>query len=145
MARNTLKFNTKGLESLLVELDKVGGDVPRTTELVLKKAAVKIMNDTIVAVDKANLPAGGKYSKGYTQASIIHFPQVEWEGNVAWVPVGFDFSKPGAGGFLISGTPRMSPDYQLNKMYKKKGYMNQVQREMGDEVMNAIIEKMGGG
>ena len=132
MSRNTLKLDTSGFEHLLQEIDSLGGNTRKVAELALKHASTSIMNATILAVKKANLPAQGKYSTEDTSRSIIHFPQVQWDGNVAWVPVGFDFSKPGAGGFLISGTPRMQPDAELVKIYKKTRFINQVKKEMFD-------------
>lgn len=143
MARNTLRLDMSGFEGLLTELDKVGGDVRRTSELALKKAAVQIMNDTIIAADKPNLPAQGKYSRGDTTASIIHWPKVEWDGTIAWVPVGFDFSKLGSGGFLIAGTPRMEPDVALRKMYKGKKYMSEVSKMMQDVVWTELLKQWG--
>ena len=58
--------------------------------------------------------------------------------------VGFDYAKKGAGGFLISGTPRMRPDYELRKMYKQKTYMRKIQQDMIDVVEDYIVDAMGG-
>jgi hypothetical protein len=140
--RNTLRLDTSGFVRILQELDDLGGDVKQVTEDALRPAAEKIVHDTKAAMAHANLPAGGKYSDGTTEESIVTGKQVEWEGLVASVPVGFDFSKPGAGGYLITGTPRMSPDRQLNRMYKQRAYMNRIQKEMGDVAMKALMDKM---
>ena len=67
-------------------------------------------------------------------------PQPEWDGFVASVSVGFDFSVPGAGGYLITGTPKMAPDKQLHKIYKGKKYMQEIQKIIGAEITDAIIE-----
>lgn len=142
MARNTLKLDTKGLEPLIKKLDSIGGDVKGAVNTALTKAAQTIAESTENAISAANLPAGGKYSKDTTKESIIRDAQVRWEGDTAWVPVGFDFSKPGAGGFLITGTPRMKPDYELNKIYKQKRYMNLIQKGMEEIILNSIVEKM---
>lgn len=144
MARNTLKLDTKGLEPLIKKLDSIGGDVKGAVNTALTKAAQTIAESTENAISTANLPAGGKYSKGTTKESIIRDAQVKWDGDTAWVPVGFDFSKPGAGGFLITGTPRMKPDYELNKIYKQKRYMNLIQKGMEEIILNSIVEKMEG-
>ena len=140
MARNTLKLDTSVLNSLIVELDKVDADTEKVIEITLKKAAVQIMNDTIIALNKPNLPAQGKYWRGQTDASVVHWPTVEWDGTVAWVPVGFDYAKPGAGGFLIRGTPRMSPDVPLKQMYTGKKYMSGIHMMMQDEVWKVLLE-----
>ena len=142
MARNTLKLDTKGLEPLIKKLDSIGGDVKGAVNTALTKAGQTIAQSTENAISAANLPAGGKYSKDTTKESIIRDAQVKWDGDTAWVPVGFDFSKPGAGGFLITGTPRMKPDYELNKIYKQKRYMNLIQKGMEEIILNSIVEKM---
>lgn len=142
MARNTLKLDTKGLEPLIKKLDSIGGDVKGAVNTALTKAAQTIAESTENAISATNLPAGGKYSKDTTKESIIRDAQVKWDGDTAWVPVGFDFSKPGAGGFLITGTPRMKPDYELNKIYKQKRYMNLIQKGMEEIILNSIVEKM---
>ena len=144
MARNTLKLDTKGLEPLIKKLDSIGGDVKGAVNTALTKAGQTIAQSTENAISAANLPAGGKYSKDTTKESIIRDAQVKWDGDTAWVPVGFDFSKPGAGGFLITGTPRMKPDYELNKIYKQKRYMNLIQKGMEEIILNSIVEKMEG-
>lgn len=144
MARNTLKLDTSGFEEMLRKLDSLGGNVQKAVEDALIQSAETIQEDTIAALDAANLPAGGSYSIGTTKESIVSDSQIAWEGMIASVPVGFDFSKPGAGGFLITGTPRMQPDRALNKMYKQKRYMKQIQNDMGDVIMDYVIEAMEG-
>lgn len=142
MVRNTLRLDTSGFEAMLKRLEGLGGDVNRTVEKMLTQAADTIRQDTFAAMDDANLPAQGKYSTGTTKESIITDSSVHWEGQVAWVPVGFDFSKAGAGGFLITGTPRMKPNAELNRMYKQKKYMAHIQQMMGDVVLGEIVKTM---
>ena len=140
MARNTLKLDTSGFESLLRKMDEMGGDVKHTVNKALGEASKKITADTEAALAVANLPAGGKYSSGDTMRSVIRDNGVRWDGLTGWVPVGFDFSAPGAGGYLITGTPRMRPDAALHKMYKQKKYMRQIQDDMSDVILNSIIK-----
>lgn len=144
MGRTTLKLSTKGLEELITKFDQLGGDIKKVTEEALEEAGKKIGNDTLDALAPANLPAGGKYSTGETKNSVVQNPKVEWSGSVAEIGVGFDYGKPGAGGFLITGTPRMRPDDALNKMYKQKRYMTQIEKEMKEVFNEAIIKRMEG-
>lgn len=144
MARNTLKLQLGGFQELITKLDSLQGDVKKAVTDALEQAGETIGEDTVDAVDNANLPAKGEYSKGQTKASIITNPLVHWSGNQAEIGVGFDYSKKGAGGFLITGTPRMKPDYELQKIYKRKKYMNQIQNDMADVVNDYIKEKMEG-
>lgn len=143
MARNTLKLDTKGFEQLLTKLDSLGGDMIEVVDKALTDAGKKISEDTHKAMAKQNLPAGGKYSKGTTEKAIVDNPQVEWSGSRASIDVGFDFGKPGAGGYLITGTPKMQPNKELNRMYKGKKYMKEIQEQMGQTVDEAITKAMG--
>lgn len=142
MARNTLKLDTSGFERLLAQLQDAGGDAQLAATQALEKAGRKISGDTLDAINDANLPAGGKYSTGETRESVVTNARVTWSGSVAEIPVGFDFSKPGAGGFLITGTPKMKPDKALNRMYKQKRYMRDIQDDMYHTVMSHVIDKM---
>lgn len=143
--RNTLRFDASEFKRLLVEIEGLGGDVQKVVEDALRPAGEKIHKDTEAAMANSNLPAGGKFSQGDTLEAVVTDNHVEWEGMVASIPVGFDFGVPGAGGFLITGTPRMSPNRALNKMYKQKKYMKEIQNQMGEVAMAALIDKMTGG
>lgn len=144
MARNTLKLDMRGFEELITKLDGLGGDVKSVVTDALEQSAETIEWDTMDAVKKSNLPAKGKYSKGDTEKSIVKNAKVKWEGMTAVVGVGFDYDKPGAGGLLITGTPKMKPDNALKKIYKSKRYMEQIQNDMSEIINDAINEKMGG-
>lgn len=145
MAKNQIKLDTEGwLDGLIEGLDEAGADVERIVGRMMREAAHKIAHDTKKGLAKANLPAQGKYSIGTTDRSVAYFPQVEWNGLVASIPVGFDFSVAGAGGFLITGTPRHRPDKVLHDMYKNKKYMSAVHRDMWDSLWNSLEAFKGG-
>lgn len=127
---------------MIKRLEELGGDVKKATADALQQAAEKIRDDTLDALNPANLPAHGQYSTGVTRKSVAEVEPAKWEGTVASVPVGFDFSKPGAGGFLITGTPKMKPDPELHKMYKQKKYMQQIQQDMQGVIWDYIAERM---
>ena len=142
MARNTLKLDTRGFEDLVRRFEKLGGNANEIVGKALERAGDKIEKDTIAAVQRKNLPQKGKFSKGNTERSIVRDSRTTWSGTVAEIGVGFDYSKPGAGGYLITGTPRMQPDRELHKMYKQKAYMRQIQNEMMETVSEKITEEM---
>lgn len=143
MLRNTLKLDTSGMfTDLIARLEDIGGDVEQAISDGLHNASAKIAKDTEKALFAPSLPAHGKYSTGATEESIVRDAQVEWQGSVASIPVGFDFSKKGAGGFLISGTPTMQPDKALQKMYKGKQYMLEVSKEIEEAVGDHIVRRM---
>lgn len=136
--RNTLKLDMEGFEPLLRKIKKMDGNVKKAVDSALEQAAETIRDDTIEALAKQNLPAQGRYSKGDTLRSVVQDTRVRWEGETGWVPVGFDFAKKGAGGFLITGTPKMQPVALLNKMYKKKKYMSDISKDIEDVLMDFI-------
>jgi hypothetical protein len=137
-----MRLDVGGFKHYLKQLHSLGGDVKGAVEDALGQASKTITDHTEEAMAPANLPAGGQYSHGATKESIIRDNRVRWEGLVGWVPVGFDFSKPGAGGYLITGTPRMAPDKALNRMYKGKKFMQMIQEDISDILLGYIEEKM---
>lgn len=143
--RATLRLDMSGFSELLTQLDELGGEIEKVVEDALMQAGETIGDDTYDVVSKkANLPAKGKHSFDKTQKAVIRHPKVEWQGTVASIGVGFDYSKNGAGGLLISGTPKMKPVAGLQDIYKRKKYMRFIQSGMSDIVYDAINEKLGG-
>ena len=148
MARNTLKLDTSGFADVLSDLEKMGGDAHKEVDKVLGEAARKIHDDTMAAIAKPNLPRQGKYSSGETANSVVNDTTVQWDGDVGWVYAGFDFSKPGAGGYLIKGrsTPtKMARVQRLYEIYEGKKYMNDLQKKMYDDFFDAYVEAWAGG
>lgn len=144
MGKNTLSLEFKGFEELVTLLDKLDGDIKSVVDDALTQMAETVAEDTLEAVSKSNLPAQGKYSIGDTEKSIVKNPKVSWVGSVAEIGVGFDYSKPGSGGLLITGTPRMKPVTALKTIYKQKKYRQWLEEGMQDIVMDAIKEVLGG-
>ena len=123
------------------KIDRLGGDLKKVFTDALEQAAEEIQDDTIDAVAKSNLPAQGKYSKGDTEDSIVRNAKVTWSGSVGEIPVGFDKTKPGAGGWLITGTPRMRPDHELQAIYKQQKYANHIKKGM-KEIFEDEVERI---
>lgn len=139
--KNRVIFKMPDLSKYIRRLDSLGGNLVKATEDVLLQAAETVQEDVREAVTNANLPAHGKYSTGKTMEAIVP-PQVNTDGYVFTVPLGFDFSKGGAGGWLITGTPRMQPDQKLHRIFKEKKYMNNLEKDLIDTVMDYIEEAM---
>ena len=144
MGKNLLKLDVSGFEEYIQKLEKLEADIKPIVSDALNQAGETITDDTFDAVSDSNLPRGGEYSTGKTKESIIKNPRVKWSGTMAEIGVGFDFSKPGAGGYLITGTPRMTPDKALNRIYKSKKYMKDIQKDMIDIFQDEISRRMGG-
>jgi len=141
-AKNTFTLDTAPLEGLVQKILDLDGDAREAVESALEQAAETISDDTLDAIAPGNLPAQGRYSTGATEASVLRDQKVRWTGTNAWIPVGFDFTMPGAGGYLITGTPKMAPVAQLRKMYKQKRYMADIQKDITDVLEDALIRAM---
>lgn len=142
--RATLNLDTKNLEELITKLDELGGDIKAAVEDALIEGAALVTIDTQNALSDSNMPAGGKYSSGETRESVVKDLNVKWDGTQASIKVGFDYDKPGAGGYLITGTPHMRPNQALNEIYKGKKYMQGISKRMSEKVSEHIKKKMEG-
>ena len=90
MSKNRIEFDTDKISDVIERLDKAGADLEKILEEVLQEAAEEITSDTIDALSHANLPAGGKFSTGDTEESVVADPKVEKSGTMLEVAVGFD-------------------------------------------------------
>lgn len=141
--RNTLRLDLSGFEEMIVKLDSLNGDVKGAVTDALQQVSETIHDDTVDALADEYMPRQGTYSTGRTKTTVVA-PKVEWSGTLAVAPVGFDYGEKGAGGFLISGTPRMQPNRKLEQIYTRKKYMRQLQEDMQDVISDYITEKMEG-
>ena len=119
-------------------LETIGKNVQTEFSKVMEQAAQSVQEDTAEAMKAAYLPAKGKYSTGRTKDGLQMQPKAEWAGNLGSVGIGFDRSIPGAGGFLITGTPRMQPDYKLENIYARKAYT----KKKMDEISEWFLEEI---
>lgn len=126
------------------KLDLLGANLREIFGKAMDEAAEKVQQDTIAALNPANLPAQGKYSRDDTKNSVIMNPSTKWEGMLGEVPLGFDKTKKGAGGFLITGTPKMTPDMALSEIYGSKRYENQLKKAI-EKALQAEIDRIMGG
>lgn len=133
MAKNTknrMWLDTSGMEGWIEALDKAGADVKEIADQALMETAEKIQADTLDAMQAGSLPAKGRYATGRTKNLVLSGVKVKWEGGKAAVNVGFDQTKPGAGIYLITGTPKMKPDRKLNQIFRQKKYMSERTKEI---------------
>lgn len=126
------------------KLDNLGADLKKIFGDAMEQAAETVQEDTAEAMESANLPAHGEYSRGVTKEAIIRDAKTEWRGSFGEIGMGFDKTMPGAGGFLITGTPRMRPNYKLEDIYNRKKYKSKIMKQISEELQEAIKEKIGG-
>ena len=133
MAKLKLEFD--GLLEYAELLDKVGGDLKKTTEKALKQTAEHINSNLHKDMKKHHL-------SGETEKSIKDDVKVEWNGSVASVGVGFKISEGGLPSiFLMYGTPRMKKDQKLyNDVYgaKARKEIKQIQEQIFAETIGQI-------
>lgn len=145
LSRNKMiDIDFSNFEIYAEKLDLLGADLQKVFDKAMEKAAKTVQDDTVQALANANLPAGGEYSDGQTEDSVIKDAKVTWRGSVGEIGLGFDKTKPGAGGFLITGTPKMQPDYALEEIYSRKKYANKIRKEIEKMLQDEIDRIMGG-
>lgn len=145
MARKQMiSIDFKNFSDYAEKIDKLGVNLKSVFSKAMEEAAEKVQQDTIAAIQPVNLPAKGRYSTGDTLNSVIRDPKTKWEGSVGEIPLGFDKTKPGAGGWLITGTPKMRPDYALEKIYGTKRYESELKKTIEKALQREIDKIMGG-
>ncbi len=145
MARKQMiSIDFKNFSDYAEKIDKLGANLKSVFSKAMEEAAEKVQQDTIAAIQPVNLPDKGRYSTGDTLNSVIRDPKTKWEGSVGEIPIGFDKTKPGAGGWLITGTPKMRPDYALEKIYGTKRYESELKKTIEKALQREIDKIMGG-
>lgn len=140
--KRMLSLDYSALDEYIERLRAIEADVEEIVSDALEKGAQKVQQDTEKAIESANLPAKGRYSHGATMRSVIRDPKAYKDGRAIEVSLGFDKTKPGAGGFLITGTPKMQPVKPLAQIYGSKKYEKQMTKEIQEELEKAIQERM---
>ena len=109
----------------------------------LKETVEKALEESKEYVTK-NLEAEIKKHNrtGRTEASLDKNSEVQWQGSVAEIKVGFKISDGGlASIFLMYGTPRMQPDRKLYNDVYGTAAQRKV-REIQEEVFNDALRKV---
>ncbi len=119
-----LRLEFAGFEEMAERLDKLGGDLKKTTE----KALIETHKLLTPKVEEAFKRHDVKYSHD-TMKSLKKDPKVEWSGSTAEIGVGFKISEGGFPSiFIMYGTPRMQPDKKVyNSIYGNKKKVKELQ------------------
>ena len=142
MAKKMLSVDFSNFSNYAEKLEKLGADLQDIFGKVMQEAAEEVQNETRAALADGNLPAHGKYSQGDTMNSVIDDTSVTWHGYVGEVSLGFDKTKKGSGGFLITGTPKMKPDYKLQEIYQTKKYESKIKKEIEETLQDEINSRL---
>ena len=142
--RNQFGLDFSQFEELAEELDGLGKDLQEIFDDVMEQTAENVQFDVNEAMDAKNLPAKGQYSRGITIKTIDKNPKPKWSGTIGTVGYGFDKTKPNAGSWLITGTPRMQPNYKLEDIFVRKTYKKGLVKDIMEYLMDVLEDAMGG-
>lgn len=138
-----ISIDFTAFSDLIEQLEKLGANIEDIVADAMEQTAETVEVDTVEAMASANLPAGGKYSQGETMASIVRNAKAQKNGVSVEIDIGFDKTKSGAGGFLITGTPKMRPNYALEKIYGTKKYESTLKKDIDQLLQDEIDERLG--
>lgn len=141
--KNFIQIDGSAFADYADRLDRLGADLQKVFGDALLEAGEVVQADVKSALSPGNLPAHGRYSTGETLASVME-PKVTWHGSLGEIPLGFDKTKKGAGGWLITGTPKMSPDHELARIFTTRSYENKIKKQIEADLEAAIQDIMGG-
>lgn len=142
--KNSLSIDFSNFAEYAERLDELNADLKEIFQDAMEQAAETVEWDIMDALADANLPALGKYSQGATEASVIRNAKVQWQGMLGEIPIGFDKTMPGAGGWLITGTPKMRPDYKLEDIFSRRSYEKKIMEQIEEHLQEEIDERLGG-
>lgn len=122
-----MRLEFTGFEEYAERLDKLGGDLKKTTE----KALIETHKLLTPKVEEAFRKHDVKYSHD-TMKSLKKDARVEWDGSVAAIGVGFKISEGGFPSiFIMYGTPRMQPEKKVyNSIYGNKKKVRELQEKI---------------
>lgn len=122
-----MRLEFTGFEEYAERLDKLGGDLKKTTE----KALIETHKLLTPKVEEAFRKHDVKYSHD-TMKSLKKDARVEWDGSVAAIGVGFKISEGGFPSiFIMYGTPRMQPDKKVyNSIYGNRKKVRELQEKI---------------
>lgn len=122
-----MRLEFTGFEEYAERLDKLGGDLKKTTE----KALIETHKLLTPKVEEAFRKHDVKYSHD-TMKSLKKDARVEWDGSVAAIGVGFKISEGGYPSiFIMYGTPRMQPEKKVyNSIYGNRKKVRELQERI---------------
>lgn len=145
MAKLKNGFDITALRKYADALDEVGGSgaIMRAAERGMKSTKLKVNQRVSTLVQKPNMPAGGKYSVGGTMAHLNKDFKVKWEGNDAYIKLGFNLEGDGlASIFLMYGTPHHAPLKGLREALKEDP--KKISRKEMEKACKTVLERLGG-
>ena len=146
MGKTGIHIDYSAFSDLIAELDDLGKNIADIVAESMEEAGKTLGEETVEAVADANLPAQGDWSSKAkkTKNAVVTDPKAENFGSYVEIGLGFDKSKGGAGGLLITGTPKMQPDSALEAIYKTRKYETKMKKQIKKKLEEELSEKLGG-
>ena len=144
MARRKNGFDTTALLKYAEQLEAAGGTaaVKQAVGRGMKSTKLKVNQAVDMAMQKPNLPAGGKYATGATMEALNKDFAVKWDGNVANLKLGFNLQGDGLTSiFLMYGTPKHRPVPGLREALKENP--QKISRKEMQRACKTILERLG--
>lgn len=114
-----IALDSKDLEIFIKHLEATNKNVKKSCESALRSSKQYVTNQLEKDTVKANFPAQGTYSHGGLKESIDKNYKIEWQGDKAFIKIGYNFRKSGLLSiFMMYGAPRKSPPMRkARKLY----------------------------
>lgn len=132
-----------GLDQLIERLNEFGADVEQTVETALIQSKKRVTKEIESAMEESRYNYG---RTGKTRRSLDKESNVEWEGGVASIGVGFDIGNGGLPSIFLMygthfhGTPRIEPDRKLYRALFSKEIREEVTKIQSDVIAGAIAK-----
>jgi len=132
-----MKIEFDGFDQVVARINKLEGDVKKTSEKALKAS-----RDYITPNIKKEM---SKHKRtGKTASSIAENESVKWEGSKASIYVGFKIKEGGiASIFLMYGTPKMKKDQKLYNAIYGASTLRKI-KNIQENIFYDEIRRMGG-
>lgn len=144
MSKNKLQIEFDGFDKAINKLNKLGSKGNVIAETALKETHKIVTKKAEISAQKPNLPAKGKYSTGQTLKSIKKNADIEWNGTMANVSVGFSISKGGlASIFMMYGTPRYMKNQKMWDAFWSKKTRDEI-KEIQEKIFYDEIRRLKG-
>lgn len=142
--KNKMGIEFEGFDEVISKMNTLNGNVKEITNKGLIETHKIITQKAGVAVQKNNLPAKGKYSTGQTAKALKKDANIQWNGAVGSVPVGFSISQGGlASIFMIYGTPRYMKNQKMyDTFWSKKTHDEVIEKQ--EDIFFSELRKLEG-
>lgn len=113
MGNKAFSVEFAGFAEMNAKLLRLQANAKAVAEEALKATRDIVTEAAEIGLQDQYLPAGGKYSKDKTEATLRPNLPVKWKQDVATIQAGFDLKKSPVSLFLMYGTPEMVKDQKL--------------------------------